>query len=142
MFLLIVDGIFILCVIGIIKGSNMKKVGNYVMVIDLSSKLRGTRYYTGPVLYQVGADTMRELKRLLKDLNLNFVAGTFNSIYCATIGKWNSKNKKYQKAVRTGDGLVWYKESDSSYYDPNGITHVNDWVDIDDFKNNLSCLQG
>ena len=108
------------------------KRDKYVLVIDLSAK----QVNWGPTLLKAGFGSINKAKEFIRTLNFNFEIGTNNSIYCVTIGRWDSKLGYYIYWARTSDGVTWTREmrGDKKYFDPEQIRDVKNWKDIEDFK--------
>lgn len=83
-------------------------------------------------IYVYEADTIKDAKDKLAELNLTFEHGY---IYCATIGEKADSDNRYFTIERTDNGVDWYEEnSNGSFYTPESRDRVDDWKIIDKFR--------
>ena len=105
----------------------MKK---YCLVIDTSETS------PEPGLFVFDADTVKEAKAKLDEMNLRFGLGF---VYCATIGKRLKGCKNhFDDYLRTDDGLRWRRPYEkalkSGVYAPEGWRRISDWRTVSQFR--------
>lgn len=101
----------------------MKK---HVLVIDTSASSLESKLY----IYE--ANTVREAKEKLAELNLVFAPGY---IYCATIGcRYTGRENRYFDTQRTDDGLTWNPIHGGHKYNPEKWDCIFSWNSIDRFR--------
>jgi len=112
----------------------MAKMKDFALVIDTSAASTESK------LYVYEADTVREAKDKLTELNLTFGSGY---IYCATIGQKEGAENRYFEIERTDNGIDWRRSEDEPayiaaqdkrYYNPENWSRVDEWETIDQFR--------